>query len=55
LHQVNHAHWAEVHEDNYPAGRPEDGVPAWNAAPPVMPLSKTVADPHAHANGTRPV
>ena len=47
LHQVNHAHWAEVHEDNYPAAYPEDGVPTWNAAPPVMPLSKAVADPYA--------
>jgi enoyl-CoA hydratase len=50
LHQVNHAHWAEVHEDNYPAAYPEDGVPAWNAAPPVMPLSKAVADPYAEAD-----
>src|SRR5580700_3717672 len=50
LHQVNHAHWAEVNEDNYPAAYPEDGVPTWNAAPPVMPLSKAVADPYAETD-----
>jgi enoyl-CoA hydratase len=51
LHQLNHAHWAEINEDKYPVGRPEHGVPPWNEAPPVMPLSKTVADPHAEVNG----
>jgi enoyl-CoA hydratase len=47
IHQMNHSHWAEVHSDGYPAGKPEDGVVAWSEAPPVVPLSKTVADPHA--------
>ena len=28
LHQLNHAHWAEIHEDHYPAARPEDFGPA---------------------------
>jgi enoyl-CoA hydratase len=36
LHQLNHAHWAEVHEDRYPAGKPEDGTVAWKEAPPVV-------------------
>jgi enoyl-CoA hydratase len=45
LHQMNHSHWAEVHADGYPAGRSEDGVTPWNQAPPVVPLSKTIADP----------
>ncbi len=27
LHQLNHAHWAEVHDDHYPAARPEDFGP----------------------------
>ena len=27
LHQLNHAHWAEVHEDQQPAGCAEDGIP----------------------------
>ena len=40
LHQLNHSHWAEVHGDGYPAGKPEDGVPDWRTAPPVLPLVK---------------
>ena len=40
LHQLNHSHWAEVHGDGYPAGKPEDGVPDWREAPPVLPLVK---------------
>jgi enoyl-CoA hydratase len=29
LHQLNHAHWAEIHADHYPAARPEGfGPPA---------------------------
>jgi enoyl-CoA hydratase len=49
LHQLNHSHWAEINDDKYPVGRPEHGVPPWNEAPPVVPLSKTVADPHVTA------
>ncbi len=45
LHQINHAHWAEVNEDHAAIARPEHGVPSWNEAPPVVPLSKSVADP----------
>jgi enoyl-CoA hydratase len=37
LHELNHAHWAEVHEDRYPAGRVEDGMDDWRNAPPVRP------------------
>lgn len=37
LHQLNHSHWAELHEDGLPVGRPEDGVPDWKVAPPVLP------------------
>jgi enoyl-CoA hydratase len=47
LHQMNHSHWAEVHDDKYPVAKPEDGVPAWNNAPPLAALSKSVADPFA--------
>jgi enoyl-CoA hydratase len=36
LHQINHAHWAEVHEDKMPAAKPEDGVASWREAPPVV-------------------
>ena len=44
LHQVNHAHWAEVNEDQYPAGTPEHGVVPWNEAPPVRPAVKSAAE-----------
>jgi enoyl-CoA hydratase len=40
LHQINHSHWAEVHDNKMPAALPEDGVPSWREAPPVVPLSK---------------
>jgi enoyl-CoA hydratase len=40
LHQLNHAHWAEIHDDGLPAGKPEDGVPDWRTAPPVLPAVK---------------
>ncbi len=41
LHQLNHSHWAEVHEDGWPAARPEDGIPSWKEAPPIVPAEKT--------------
>ena len=37
LHQLNHAHWAEIHENHYPIGLPEDGLADWRSAPPVVP------------------
>jgi len=40
LHQLNHSHWAEVHDDNFPAGRPEDGIPDWKTAAPIVPALK---------------
>jgi enoyl-CoA hydratase len=40
LHQLNHAHWAEVHEDNFPAARESDGIPNWKTAAPTMPAVK---------------
>jgi enoyl-CoA hydratase len=45
LHQLNHAHWAELNADHYPIARPEHGVPPWSAAPPVVPARPGVADP----------
>ena len=35
LHQLNHSHWAEVHENKYPVALPEDGVADWKSSPPV--------------------
>lgn len=43
LHQLNHSHWAEVHDDAWPAARPEDGVPTWKEAPPIVPAEKSTA------------
>lgn len=40
LHQLNHSHWAEVHEDGWPAARVEDGVPSWKDQGPVVPAEK---------------
>jgi enoyl-CoA hydratase len=40
LHQLNHSHWAEMHENKYPVGMPEDGVASWREAPPVVPAVK---------------
>lgn len=40
LHELNHSHWASVHEDRFPAARPEDGIPSWRDAPPIVPSVK---------------
>jgi enoyl-CoA hydratase len=48
VHQLNHSHWAQVHDDRWPAARPEDGVPAWRDQPPVVLAEKDTvraADP----------
>ena len=48
LHQLNHAHWAEIHDDGWPAAKPEDGIPSWKEAPPIVRAEKTTvraADP----------
>jgi enoyl-CoA hydratase len=37
LHELNHAHWAEIHADSAPRGLPEDGIPDWRSAPPIVP------------------
>jgi enoyl-CoA hydratase len=36
MHQLNHSHWAEIHENNYPAALVEDGAVDWRNAPPVL-------------------
>jgi len=40
LHELNHAHWAWVHEDHRVVALPEDGVVSWREAPPVVPAVK---------------
>ncbi|HEX6237179.1 MAG TPA: enoyl-CoA hydratase [Acidimicrobiales bacterium] len=52
LHQLNHSHWAQVHDDRWPAARPEDGIPSWREAPPIVPAEKATvraADPAARS------
>jgi enoyl-CoA hydratase len=36
MHQLNHSHWAELHDDGWPAAREEDGIPNWKEAPPIV-------------------
>jgi enoyl-CoA hydratase len=36
LHQLNHSHWAEVHENKFAVAVPEDGVADWRNPPPVL-------------------
>jgi enoyl-CoA hydratase len=36
MHELNHAHWAWVHDGGMPAGLPEDGIQSWKDAPPVV-------------------
>jgi enoyl-CoA hydratase len=40
LHQLNHSHWAEIHEDKRPAALPEDGITDWKEALPIVPAVK---------------
>lgn len=43
LHELNHAHWAEIHPGKEHRGLPEDGIPDWRQAPPVAPARKNLA------------
>jgi enoyl-CoA hydratase len=36
IHQLNHAHWAEVREDHYPIADEASGIPNWRDAPPIV-------------------
>jgi enoyl-CoA hydratase len=36
LHELNHAHWAGLHENKYPVALEEDGIPNWKTAPPIV-------------------
>ena len=36
LHELNHSHWAQVHENGYPIALEEDGIPNWKEAPPIV-------------------
>jgi enoyl-CoA hydratase len=36
LHQLNHSHWAEMHEDKVPRAHVSDGIVDWKEAPQVV-------------------
>jgi enoyl-CoA hydratase len=40
LHQLNHSHWGQIHDDRTQVGLERDGVPSWRDAPPVVPAEK---------------
>jgi enoyl-CoA hydratase len=40
LHQLNHSHWAQVHEEGWPVALESDGIPNWKTAPPIVPAVK---------------
>lgn len=41
MHELNHAHWAWVHQGGHPAGTPDDeGIVDWRTNPPVLPSLK---------------
>jgi enoyl-CoA hydratase len=41
LHQLNHAHWAEVNDDGHPAARPGEALQDWRLAPEILQSSRT--------------
>jgi enoyl-CoA hydratase len=47
LHELNHAHWAQIHDNRFPMALPEDGVPDWRQAPPVNPALKDQVGGHS--------
>jgi enoyl-CoA hydratase len=42
LHEANHAHWAEIHDEKEAMALPQDGVPPWKDAPPVRNAEMTI-------------
>lgn len=41
LHELNHSHWAQVHDNGFPAALESDGVPNWKDAPPIVPARRS--------------
>ena len=40
LHELNHSHWAWVHQGGYPVAQEQDGIPHFKDAPPIVPSVK---------------
>ena len=51
MHELNHAHWAQVNENGMPVATPEAGVPDWRSAPPIVPAVKDQVRAEAPAAG----
>jgi len=49
LHELNHAHWAEIHESKYPVAEQQDGIADWRNAPPIVAAEKTTVRAEAPA------
>jgi enoyl-CoA hydratase len=41
LHELNHSHWAQIHDNKAAIGLEEDGIPNWRDAPPIVPAEKS--------------
>jgi enoyl-CoA hydratase len=55
LHELNHSHWAWVHEGGWPSATPEDGVPDWRNAPPIrLSVPNAVEGPTASRRADKP-
>lgn len=44
LHQLNHSHWAEIHESKWPVAEEADGIASWRDAPPVRLAAKDAVE-----------
>jgi enoyl-CoA hydratase len=44
IHELNHSHWAQIHESKYPVAEPADGIPDWRSSPPVLPSVKDLPE-----------
>ena len=40
LHELNHAHWAQLNADKFPIAKEEHGIPNWRSAPPIVRAEK---------------
>jgi len=40
IHELNHSHWAQIHDSKYPVALEEDGIPNWKTAPPIVRATK---------------
>jgi len=49
IHQLNHSHWAEIHEDKAAVAGVRDGLIDWRNAPPLKLAEKTSVEAAAPA------